>query len=101
MKKYIMDIYGLLETKLLPSRVATLHKFRLRDWKYLSNTDVSSTARIVVFWDPCTISGDLFASSAQALHLSVHNSSGSDSTGMGNLGMYLLNLPLPRAVGVI
>jgi len=76
MKKYIMDIYGLLETKLLPSRVATLHKFLLRDWKYLSNADVASTARIVVFWNPCTVSGDLLASSTQALHLSVHNSCG-------------------------
>jgi hypothetical protein len=73
MKKYIMDICGLLETKLLPSRVANLHKFRLRDWKYLSNTDVESTARIVVFWNPSTVFVDLLASSTQALHLSVNS----------------------------
>jgi hypothetical protein len=73
MKKYKMDVCGLLENKLLPSRVANLHKFRLRDWKYLSNADVASTARIVVFWNPSIVSVDLFASFAQALHLSVNS----------------------------
>ncbi|KAL9400787.1 hypothetical protein Peur_004636 [Populus x canadensis] len=47
---------------------------------------VASTAPIVVFWNPFTVSGDLLASSAQALHLSVHNSSGSNSTKNGKSG---------------
>jgi hypothetical protein len=71
MKKHKMDVCGLLETKLLSSRVGSMHKFRLRHWQYLSNTDVACTARIVVFWNPSTVKVDLFASSTQALHLSV------------------------------
>lgn len=64
MKKYKMDVCGLLENKLLPSRVANLYKFWLKDWKYLSNTDVASIAIIVVFWNPSIVSVDLLASSA-------------------------------------
>jgi len=71
MKKHKMDICGLLETKLLPSRVSSLHKFRLRHWQYFSNADVAHTARIVVFWNPNTVQVDLLASSPQAIHISV------------------------------
>ena len=49
MKKHKMDICGLLETKLIPSRVAALHKLRLKHWRYISNAEIASTARIVVF----------------------------------------------------
>jgi hypothetical protein len=73
MKKYRMDICGLLETKLTISRVASLHRLRLRDWKYISNVDTASIARIVVFWNPSTVSVDMISSTAQALHLSVHS----------------------------
>jgi exonuclease III len=71
MKKQKMDICGLLETKLLPSKVSSLHKFRLRHWQFFSNADVAHTARIVVFWNPNTVQVDLLASSPQAIHLSV------------------------------
>jgi hypothetical protein len=73
MKKFCMDICGLVETKLTISRVASLHRLRLRDWKYISNVDTASIARIVVFWNPSTVSVDMISSTAQALHLSVHS----------------------------
>jgi hypothetical protein len=73
MKKFRMDICGLLETKLTLSRVARLHRLRLRDWKYISNANAASIAHIVVFWNPSTVSVDLISSTAQALHLSVHS----------------------------
>jgi len=73
MKKYKMDICGLRETKILSSRFACMHKFRLTDWKFFTNVDVASTARIVVFWNPATVKVDLLESSAQGLHLSVNS----------------------------
>jgi hypothetical protein len=73
MKKHKMDVCGLLETKLLSSRVASMHRLRLKHWKYFTNADAISTARIVVFWNPATVKVDLLASSAQALHLSFRN----------------------------
>nr|TKR97771.1 hypothetical protein D5086_0000209710 [Populus alba] len=66
-----MDVCGLLETKLLPSKVASFQKFRLRHWQQLSNANVANTARIVVFWNPSTVKVDLLSSSAQAVHLSI------------------------------
>nr|TKR97767.1 hypothetical protein D5086_0000209670 [Populus alba] len=71
MKKHKMDVCGLLETKLLPSKVASFQKFRLRHWQQLSNANVANTARIVVFWNPSTVKVDLLSSSAQAVHLSI------------------------------
>ncbi|KAJ6881012.1 hypothetical protein NC652_034125 [Populus alba x Populus x berolinensis] len=71
MKKHKMDVCGLLKTKLLPSKVASFQKFRLRHWQQLSNANVANTARIVVFWNPSTVKVDLLSSSAQAVHLSI------------------------------
>nr|TKS10936.1 hypothetical protein D5086_0000078410 [Populus alba] len=71
MKKHRMDVCGLLETKLSSSRVACMHRLRLKHWHYYTNVDATSTARIVVFWNPTTVQVELMASSAQALHLSV------------------------------
>ena len=71
MKKYKMDVCGLLETKLLPSRVASMHKICLKHWKYFTNAEVAGTARNVVFYNPATVNLDCIASSAQAIHLSV------------------------------
>ena len=71
MKKYKMDVCGLLETKLLPFRVASMHKLHLKQWKYFTNADVASIARIVVFYNSATIKLDCIASSAQAIHFSV------------------------------
>ena len=71
MKKKKMDVCGLLESKMLPARVASMHKLRLKHWQYISNADMAHTARIVVFWNPDTVHVDLLASSAQALHLSI------------------------------
>ena len=71
MKKHKMDVCGLLETKLLPSKVASFQKFRLRHWQHLSNANVANTARIVVLWNPSTVKVDLIASSAQAVHLTI------------------------------
>lgn len=73
MKKRKMDVCGLLETKLSPCRVASMHRLRLRHWQYYTNVDVANTARILVFWNPATVKVDLIASSAQGLHISVHS----------------------------
>jgi len=59
MKKYKMDVCGLLETKLIPSRDASMHRFWLRQWKYVTNADATNTVRIVVFWNPSTVTVDL------------------------------------------
>ncbi|KAJ6973799.1 hypothetical protein NC653_033969 [Populus alba x Populus x berolinensis] len=73
MKKRKMDVCGLLETKLSPSRVACMHRLRLRHWQYYTNVDAANTARILVFWNPATVKVDLIASSAQGLHISVRS----------------------------
>jgi exonuclease III len=49
MKKYKMDVCGLLETKLISSRVASMHRFQFSQWKYFTNADAANNARIVVF----------------------------------------------------
>ena len=71
MKKNKIDVCGLLESKMLPPRVASMHKLRLKHWQYLSNADIAHTAKIVVFWNSDTVHVDLLASSTQALHLSI------------------------------
>ena len=70
-KKHKMDVCGLLETKLLPFRVASMHKLRLKHWKYFTNAEIAGTARIVVFNNPATVKLDFLASSTQAIHFSV------------------------------
>ncbi|KAJ6291204.1 hypothetical protein OIU76_023294 [Salix suchowensis] len=71
MKKSKVDVCGLLETKLSLSKVLSLQKFRLKKWKFLSNVASSSFARIVVFWNPSSVSVDLVGSSSQGLHVLV------------------------------
>jgi len=71
MKKHKMDVCGLLETKLLPFRVASMHKLRLKYWQYFTNADVAGTARIVVFCNPAMVKLDLLASSEHVIHFSV------------------------------
>nr|TKS16686.1 hypothetical protein D5086_0000020940 [Populus alba] len=39
MKKNKLDVCGLLETKMLPARIASMHARRLKLWKYLSNAE--------------------------------------------------------------
>ncbi|KAJ6291156.1 hypothetical protein OIU76_023250, partial [Salix suchowensis] len=49
-----------------------MQKFRLKNWKFLSNAEVAgSFARVIVFWNPSSVSVDLIASSAQGLHVSI------------------------------
>nr|TKS17469.1 hypothetical protein D5086_0000012930 [Populus alba] len=71
MKKNKLDVCGLLETKMLPARIASMHARRLKLWKYLSNAESAHTARILLFWKPDTVHVTLLASSAQAIHLGV------------------------------
>lgn len=66
-----MDVYGLFETKLLSSRVACMHKFRIKHWKYLTKVEAASNAKIVVFWNSYTVKVDLIDCSAQGLHVSI------------------------------
>nr|TKS07847.1 hypothetical protein D5086_0000108870 [Populus alba] len=71
MKKNKLDVCGLLETKMLPARIASMHARRLKHWQYLSNAELAHTARIVLFWNPDTVHVTLLASSAQAIHISI------------------------------
>ncbi|KAJ6372865.1 hypothetical protein OIU76_027238 [Salix suchowensis] len=64
--------FGLLESKLSTAKVANMRKFRPKNWKFLSNAEVAgSFARVIVFWNPSSVSVDLIASSAQGLHVSI------------------------------
>ena len=73
MKKSSVDVCGLLETKLSLSKVLALQKFRLKQWNFLSNATQSSMARIVIFWNPTTVSVDLVHVSSQGLHVCVRS----------------------------
>jgi exonuclease III len=71
MRKNKLDVCGLLETKLVSSKVTLMQKFRLNKWKVLTNAAVASTARIVVLWNPATVHVDLIGHSAQGLHVLI------------------------------
>ena len=71
MKKNKVDVCGLLETKLCYSTVEALQKFRLKHWKFQTNVVASSTARIVIFWNPSTVKVDFVDSSAQGVHVVI------------------------------
>lgn len=71
MKKSKVDVCGLLESKLSLSKVLSLQKLRLKKWKFLANVASSSSARIVVFWNPSSVSVVLVGSSSQGLHVLV------------------------------
>jgi len=71
MKKNIMDVCGLVETKLISSKVSFMHKFRLRNWKILTNAGATNNARVLVFWIPSTINIDFIDFSTQGLHVSI------------------------------
>ena len=71
MKKNKVDVCGLLETKLLASKVEKMQGFQLKHWKSLSNADASSSTRIVLFWNPSTIQVDFIAFSVQGIHVSI------------------------------
>ncbi|KAJ6353313.1 hypothetical protein OIU76_002349 [Salix suchowensis] len=73
MKKSKVDVCGLLETKLSLPKVLSLQKFRLKKWKFISNAASSSSARIVVLWNPSTVSVDMVGSSSQGLHVLVRS----------------------------
>ena len=73
MKKSSVDVCGLLETKLSLAKVLALQKFRLKKWNFLTNAAPSSMARIVVFWNPSTVSVDMVSSSSQGLHVCVRS----------------------------
>ncbi|KAJ6365124.1 hypothetical protein OIU76_029987 [Salix suchowensis] len=81
MKKKNIDVCGLLENKMSSSKVEAMQKLRLKKWKFLTNADMSSSARIVVFWNPSTVMVDLVDCSSQgswsiplwsSLHQSAH-----------------------------
>ena len=73
MKKSSVDVCGLLESKLSLSKVLVLQKLRLKKWNFLTNAAQSSWARIVVFWNPFTVSVDMVSSSPQGLHVCVRS----------------------------
>jgi exonuclease III len=63
MQKHKFDVCGLLETKLSSSKLQSMHKFRLKRWKLVSNVEATSTARVIVLWNPFTVHVDVFDSS--------------------------------------
>jgi len=71
MKKHKMDVCGLFETKLHSSKVSSMHNFRMKHWKFLTNATATSNAIIVVFGNPSTIKVDLLDCSAQGLHVII------------------------------
>ena len=73
-RKKGVDVFGLLESKLSAAKVAKMQKFRLKNWKFLSNAEVAGTwARVIVFWNPSSVSVDSIASSSQGLHVSIRS----------------------------
>eukprot|EP00258_Populus_trichocarpa_P025573 XP_024441592.1 uncharacterized protein LOC112324175 [Populus trichocarpa] len=66
MKRNKIDVCGLLEMKLSSSKVAFMQKFLLKNWKFVSNAEIANTARIVLLWNPSTISIEVINLSAQA-----------------------------------
>ena len=67
-----MNVCGLLETKLSSSKVSLLQKFRLKNWKFLSNASMALNARIVIFWNSSTVKVDLLDFSAQGIHVLIY-----------------------------
>jgi exonuclease III len=49
MKKNRTDVCGLVETKLISSKVSFMHRFRLGNWKFLTYVGAANNARILVF----------------------------------------------------
>ena len=71
MKKLKIDVCGLLETKLSLPRLVNFYNFRLKQWKYISNANVSNVARVVVLWNPNTVHVELIDVSAQGIHVHI------------------------------
>uniref|UniRef100_A0A6N2LM18 Reverse transcriptase domain-containing protein n=1 Tax=Salix viminalis TaxID=40686 RepID=A0A6N2LM18_SALVM len=71
MKKNKVDVCGLLETKLRSSKVEALQKFQLKRWKFWTNVVASSTARIIIFWNPSTVKVVFVNCSAQGVHVVI------------------------------
>ena len=71
MRKHKLDVCCFLETKLVSSKLSSMHQFRLKNWKLLSNAAAASSARIVVFWNPTSVNIDLLDFSAQGLHVLI------------------------------
>jgi len=73
MKRNKIDVCGLLEMKLSSSKVAFMQKFLLKNWKFVSNAEIANTARIVLLWNPSTISIEVINLSAQGIHVVINN----------------------------
>jgi exonuclease III len=71
MRRNKIDILGLMETKSTASKVTFMHKFRLKNWKFVSNVAVASNARIVIYWNPSTVNVDMLHISAQGIHVLI------------------------------
>jgi len=71
MQKHKFDVCGLLETKLVSSKLQFMHRFRLKCWKLVSNVEAAGTARVIVLWNPSTVHVDVLDSSSQFIHVSI------------------------------
>jgi len=71
MKSKKLDVCGLLETKLSMTKVACMHKLRLKTWKFVSNAEAAAYARIIVFWNPETVMVEMLHFSAQGIHVLI------------------------------
>jgi len=66
-------VCGLLETKLVSSKLQFMHRFWLKCWNIVSNMEATGTARVVVLWNPSTVHVDLIDSSPQVIHVSIRS----------------------------
>ncbi|KAJ6352919.1 hypothetical protein OIU76_002021 [Salix suchowensis] len=69
MKKKKVDVCGLLENKMSSSNVESMQKLRWKHWKLLTNVAMSSSPKIVIFWNPSTVMVDLVDCSSQGIYV--------------------------------
>ena len=71
LKKEHVDFCALVETKLSSHRIEQLRISRLQKWNITSNAMNSSNARIVLIWNPVSISLEVLHVSEQAIDVKV------------------------------
>ena len=71
LKKKKVDVCALVEAKISELKIVQMCRFRLKKWKFASNATTNSYARIVLFWNPDTVSVDVMHTSDQAINVRI------------------------------
>ena len=71
LKKKRVDVCALVEAKLSELKIEQMGRFRLKRWKIASNATASSSARIVLIWNPDTTSVEVLHNSDQAINVKI------------------------------